>query len=73
MVLIGAVLPLFASPVAPPNSVTDWWPPFAASRRPFQLAAQEYRIGVSGGRVIAPQEVAEASLFLKEARRTAAC
>ncbi len=36
-----------------------------------QLAAQEYRIGVQGGRVIAPAEVEEASLFLAEARRTA--
>jgi high-affinity iron transporter len=37
-----------------------------------QLAAQEYRLGVSRGRVVAPQEVAEAALFLKEARRAAA-
>ena len=37
-----------------------------------QLAAQEYRLGVSNGRVVAPQEVAEAALFLKEARRAAA-
>ncbi len=36
-----------------------------------QLAAQEYRIGVSGGRVTSPAEVEEASLFLAEARRTA--
>ena len=36
-----------------------------------QLAAQEYRVGVQGGRVIAPAEVEEASLFLAEARRTA--
>ncbi len=36
-----------------------------------QLAAQEYRIGVSGGRVISAAEVEEANLFLAEARRTA--
>ncbi|HEX5004702.1 MAG TPA: FTR1 family protein [Gemmatimonadales bacterium] len=36
-----------------------------------QLAAQEYRVGVSAGRVIAPAEVAEARLFLAEAVRTA--
>ena len=36
-----------------------------------QLAAQEYRVGISGGRVISPAEVEEASLFLAEARRTA--
>jgi high-affinity iron transporter len=37
-----------------------------------QLAAQEYRIGVEGGRVIAPAEVDEARLFLQESRRSAA-
>ncbi|MEP6590630.1 MAG: FTR1 family protein [Gemmatimonadota bacterium] len=36
-----------------------------------QLAAQEYRVGVVNGRVIAPAEVEEAKLFLTEARRTA--
>ena len=35
------------------------------------LAAQEYRVGVSEGRIVAPPEVEEALLFLKEARRTA--
>jgi high-affinity iron transporter len=37
-----------------------------------QLAAQEYRVGVADGRVVAPAEVEEAALFLKEARRSAA-
>ena len=37
-----------------------------------QLAAQEYRIGVSDGRIVAAAEVEEAKLFLTEARRTAA-
>lgn len=36
-----------------------------------QLAAQEYRVGVAEGRVIAPAEVEEAQLFLAEAVRTA--
>ncbi len=36
------------------------------------LASQEYAIGVRGGRVVAPEEVAEARLFLQEARRSAA-
>lgn len=35
------------------------------------LAAQEYDIGVDGGKVVAPAEVEEARLFLTEARRTA--
>ena len=46
----------------------------AAGRRiaaSVQLAAQEYRNGVSSGRVTAPAEVDEARLFLTEARRTA--
>jgi len=36
------------------------------------LAAQEYRIGVENGRIIAPAEVDEARLFLQESRRSAA-
>src|SRR5688500_14148201 len=36
------------------------------------LAAQEYRIGVKDGRVVAEAEVEEARLFLEEARRSAA-
>jgi high-affinity iron transporter len=46
--------------------------PGAAARRlaaTAQLAAEEYRLGVSGGRVLAPEEVSEARLFLAEARR----
>jgi high-affinity iron transporter len=37
-----------------------------------QLAAQEYRIGVENGRIIARAEVDEARLFLQESRRSAA-
>lgn len=36
------------------------------------LAAEEYAVGVRDGKVVAPEEVAEAQLFLAEARRTAA-
>jgi high-affinity iron transporter len=46
----------------------------AAGRRiaaSVALAAQEYRNGVSGGKIVAPAEVDEARLFLTEARRTA--
>ena len=35
------------------------------------LAAQEYAIGVRGGRVVMAAEVDEAKLFLKESRRSA--
>ena len=47
----------------------------AAARRVAavaQLAADEYALGVSGGRVVAAPEVEEARLFLAEARRIAA-
>jgi high-affinity iron transporter len=37
-----------------------------------QLAAQEYRVGVSNGRITAQAEVDEARLFLQESRRSAA-
>jgi high-affinity iron transporter len=37
-----------------------------------QLAAQEYRVGVENGRIIARAEVDEARLFLEESRRSAA-
>lgn len=46
----------------------------AAGRRiaaSVALAAQEYRNGVSGGKIVAPAEVDEARLFLADARRTA--
>jgi high-affinity iron transporter len=37
-----------------------------------QLAAQEYRLGVSDGKVVSPSEIDEARLFLQESRRSAA-
>ncbi len=46
-----------------------------AARRVFaaaSLAAEEYAVGVAGGRVISVAEVEEARLFIGEARRTAA-
>ncbi len=50
-------------------------PDIASARRlanTVRLAAQEYRLGVEAGRVIAPAEVEEARLFLAEARKSAA-
>jgi len=73
MILIGAALPLLVSLFATPPSDSSG-DVAAAVRRvaaTAQLAAEEYRIGVANGRVVAPQEVEEASLFLKEARRSA--
>ena len=37
-----------------------------------QLAAQEYRVGMLNGRIVAEAEIAEARLFLAEARRSSA-
>jgi high-affinity iron transporter len=72
IVLIYPIVALFL--VTAPGSVAaqDY---AAAARRlaaTAQLAAEEYRLGVSGGRVILPPEVEEARLFLAEARRNAA-
>src|SRR5215207_5611099 len=77
MILIGGLLPvvLAASPLQAPQQ------PFVSQDRApvarrvaatAQLAAQEYRIGVVDGRVVAKAEVEEAELFLQEARRSAA-
>ncbi len=63
LIFLGAVAPAVAQD------------PAAAARRvaaTAQLAAEEYRLGVSGGRVVASEEVAEARLFLAEARRNVA-
>jgi high-affinity iron transporter len=64
MILIGALLALTASAV-------DSVPLVRRVAATAQLAAQEYRIGVADGRVVAQAEVEEARLFLEEARRTA--
>lgn len=68
MILVNATALLLSLVGVGPDSV-------ATARRiaaSAELAAQEYRIGVVDGRVIAPAEVSEARLFLGEAKRTAA-
>ena len=77
MILIGgAVLLLGASLLnSQPQQATQSQDPAPVVRRlaaTAQLAAQEYRIGVENGRIIAPAEVDEARLFLRESRRSAA-
>ncbi len=76
MLLIGAALSLVSSLLlASPQAADSAGDRAARVRRiaaTTQLAAQEYRLGVTDGKVTAPQEVAEASLFLKEARKSAA-
>src|ERR1043166_2998059 len=72
-ILIGAVLAACVVIGRPHPGVAQ--EVAAAARRlaaTAQLAAGEDRLGVSGGRVIATAEVAEARLFLAEARRNSA-
>ena len=76
MTLIGAALPILLSALAPasPQRVAPAPDSAALVRRiaaTATLAAQEYRIGVVDGRVVAAAEVEEARLFLQEARRVA--
>jgi high-affinity iron transporter len=66
MLPVGLVGPLSGQALAPEVA--------AAARRvaaTAQLAAEEYALGVSGGRIVAAPEVEEARLFLAEARRNA--
>lgn len=84
MILIGTFLPILFTAAAFGAAVPQQQPPASApavspdhapvARRvaaTAQLAAQEYRIGVVHGRVVAKAEVEEAALFLREARRSA--
>jgi high-affinity iron transporter len=78
MILIGGLVSLLLASVAGDSLVQQ--PAISQDRIPVarriaasaQLAAQEYRVGVVDGRVVAPAEVEESALFLKEARRSAA-
>jgi high-affinity iron transporter len=76
MTLIGVALPVLLSvfPPAPLQQVATAQDRTAIVRRvaaTATLAAQEYRIGVVDGRVVAQAEVEEARLFLEAARRAA--
>ena len=73
MILIGGAL-LVATlfrPFQQQNPSQDPAPSVRRVAATAQLAAQEYRLGVVNGRVVAPAEVAEARLFLGESRRSA--
>lgn len=74
MVLIGAgarILATAALFIQQPQAAGDQIPVVRRIAATAQLAAQEYRSGVQGGRVVAPAEVGEARLFLAESRRSA--
>src|ERR1043165_2856826 len=77
MILIGALAPIALAVsalqvVQQPVVSQDRAPVARRVAATAQLAAQEYRIGVVDGRVVAKAEVEEAELFLQEARRSAA-
>lgn len=78
MFLIGAALSLILSTAAqsqapqhPAASQADVESSVRRAAATAQLAAQEYRVGVEAGRIIAQAEVDEARLFLQESRRAA--
>src|SRR4051812_5473475 len=78
MLLIGAALTLALStaaqsqaPQQPTAAQTDMATSVRRAAATAQLAAQEYRAGVEGGRIVAQAEVDEARLFLQESRRAA--
>ena len=75
MVLIGGVLLLATTLQQVPQQAASSVDPTPVVRRlaaTAQLAAQEYRVGIVDGRVVARAEVDEARLFLQESRRSAA-
>jgi high-affinity iron transporter len=75
MTLIGAALPILFSALVFPSPCFATQDSAAVVRRvaaTATLAAQEYRIGVVDGRIVAAAEVEEARLFLEESRRSAA-
>jgi high-affinity iron transporter len=73
MILIGGALLVasLAGHTPQQDSLQDPAPAIRRLAATSQLAAQEYRLGVAGGKVVAPEEVAEARLFLGETRRSA--
>jgi len=74
MILIRGLTTLVLALSALPSSAHAADDPTAVARRiaaSTQLAAQEYRIGVRNGKIVADAEVEEARLFLTEAKRSA--
>ncbi len=73
MVFISALHLVFLAlaPVAQQPVADDPAPAVRRLAATAKLAAEEYRVGVRGGRVVAAGEVEEAKLFLAEARHSA--
>jgi high-affinity iron transporter len=77
MILIGGAVLLLGTSLLSgqpqqPEPSQDQAPVVRRLAATAQLAAQEYRIGVENGRIVAQAEVDEARLFLQESRRSAA-
>ena len=74
MTLIGVALPILLSALTSvsPTAAQDSAAIVRRVAATATLAAQEYRIGVAEGRIVAAAEVEEARLFLEESRRSAA-
>ena len=74
MTLIGVALPILLSALTSisPTAAQDSTAIVRRVAATATLAAQEYRIGVAEGRIVAAAEVEEARLFLEESRRSAA-
>src|SRR6185295_12951883 len=74
MILNGWTTPILLAALAAAPSrqgTQDQAPVIRRLAATAQLAAQEYRVGIANGRVVAAAEVQEARLFLQEARRSA--
>jgi len=73
MILSPALLAVSAlvAPLQVKDSIPDQAPLVRRVAATAQLAAQEYRLGMSGRRIVAQAEVDEARLFLQESRRSA--
>ena len=74
MILSAALLVAssLVNPVLASDSLSDPAPVVRRVAATAQLAAQEYRIGIAGGKIVAQAQVDEARLFLQESRRSAA-
>lgn len=62
---------LAAVGLSKPAAAQDTAPTVRRIATTVELAAQEYRLGVENGHIVAPAEVEESKLFLSEARRSA--
>ncbi|HEV8123013.1 MAG TPA: FTR1 family protein [Gemmatimonadales bacterium] len=72
MVLINGIALVAGLVLGQQSSQEDPGPLVRRIAATSRLATQEYRLGVSNGKIVAPEEIEEARLFLTEAGRSAA-